>query len=123
MTDFDGMCQIKCGQCWSGGLEERAGFVKKLSAAVTARRMGRVEDEAALHDAVLPTRPGDDVGPAGRMLLAWRWLATRPAQDLLTEASVVGVLDALGLARDDETAADLADELTYLAATPALSER
>ncbi|WP_318012745.1 MULTISPECIES: DUF1403 family protein [unclassified Mesorhizobium] len=79
--------------------------------------MGRVEDETALHDAVLLTRPGDDVCPAGRMLLARRWLATRPAEDLLTKASLVGVLDVLGLARDDETAADLADELTHLAAT------
>ncbi|MER8716600.1 hypothetical protein [Mesorhizobium sp. M1295] len=30
------------------------------------------------------TRPGDEVGPAGRMLLAGRELAAHPAQDLLT---------------------------------------
>ena len=87
-----------------------------VAAAVTARQAGRVEDEAALRDAVLLTRPGDDVGPAGRMLVAWRRLATRPAEELLTEAGIAGMLDALGLGRDDETAAGLAVELRQLAA-------
>ncbi|MBZ9920364.1 MULTISPECIES: DUF1403 family protein [unclassified Mesorhizobium] len=107
---------IKCGHPWSGEIEKRAVFVKKLSAvAVTARQMGGVDDEAALRDAVLLTRPGDDVGPAGRIGLALAGNSARGGSS--DEASVVGVLDALGLARDDETAADLADELTHLAAT------
>ncbi|WP_411970895.1 DUF1403 family protein [Mesorhizobium sp. BR1-1-13] len=98
LTDFDGICQSNVVNVGQEDWKNEQVSSKKLSAAaVNARQMGRVEDEAALHDAVLPTRPGDDVGPAGRMLLAWRWLATRPAEDLLTEASVVGVLDALGL--------------------------
>ncbi|MER9618634.1 hypothetical protein [Mesorhizobium sp. M0207] len=33
------------------------------------------------------TRPGDEVGPAGRMLLAGRELAAHPAEDLLTGES------------------------------------
>jgi hypothetical protein len=99
---------------WAGAWRQRLALA---AAAVTARQAGRVEDEAALRDAVLLTRPGDDVGPAGRMLLAWRRLAAKPAEELLTEASIAGVLAALGLARNDETAADLADELRQLAAT------
>lgn len=99
---------------WAGAWRQRLALA---AAAVTTRQAGRVEDEAALRDSVLLTRPGDDVGPAGRMLLVWRRLAVRPAEELLTEGSIAGVLDALGLARDDETAADLAYELRQLAAT------
>lgn len=99
---------------WAGAWRHRLALA---AAAVTTRQAGRVEDKAALRDAVLLTRPGDDVGPAGRMLLAWRRLAARPAGELLTEGSIAGVFDALGLARDDEAVADLADELRQLAAT------
>lgn len=99
---------------WAGAWRQRLALG---AAAVTVRQAGRVEDEAALRDALLLTRPGDDVGPAGRMLLAWRRLAARPAEELLTEASIAGVLDALGLAADDEKANDLADEVRQIAAT------
>lgn len=34
----------------------------------TAKQARGVEDEAALRDVLLLTRPGDKVGPAGRML-------------------------------------------------------
>lgn len=99
---------------WDGAWRQRLAL---SAAAVTTRQAGRAEDEAALRDAVLLTRPGDDVGPAGRMVLAWRRLVAGPAQELLTEASIAGVLDAVDLARDDETANDLADELRRLATT------
>ncbi|WP_353024475.1 DUF1403 family protein [Mesorhizobium sp. M1403] len=99
---------------WAGAWRQRLALA---AAAVATRQAGRVEDEAGLRDAVLLTRPGDDVGPAGGMLLAWRWLATLPAEKLLTEASIAGVLEALGLARDDETTNDLTDELRQLAET------
>lgn len=99
---------------WAGAWRQRLALG---AAAVTTRQAGRVEDEAALRDAVLLTRPGDDVGPAGGMLLAWRRLAARSAEELLTEASIAGALEALGLARNDETANDLAEELRQLAAT------
>jgi hypothetical protein len=99
---------------WAGAWRQRLAL---SAAAMAAKHAGRVEDEAALRDAVLLTRPGDDVGPAGRMLLAWRRLAARPAEELLTEASLAGVLEALGLARDDETARDLADEFRQLGAS------
>lgn len=99
---------------WAGVWRQRLALA---AAAVTTRQAGRVEDQAALRDAVLLTRPGDDVGPAGRILLAWRQLAARPAEELLTEGSIAGVFDALGLTRDDEVVADLADELRQLAVT------
>lgn len=90
---------------------------RRLAAAITARQAGRFEDEAALRDAVLLTRPGDDVGPAGRMLLAWRRLAGTPAEKLLTEASIGAVLGDFGLARDDERVSELTVDLHQLAAS------
>lgn len=45
------------------------------SATAIARLQGRVEDEAALRDHLYLTRPGDDPGPAGKLLEAWRALA------------------------------------------------
>lgn len=88
------------------------------AAATTAKQAGRVEDENALRDAVLLTRPGDfsSVGPAGSMLIAWRRLAGMPAEKLLTEASIGAVLDDLGLRRDDDAVSDLADDLRQLSA-------
>ena len=70
---------------WAGAWRQRLALG---AAAVATRQAGRVEDEAALRDAVLLTRPGDDVGPAGHMLLAWRRLAARPAEELLTGPSI-----------------------------------
>ncbi|RUX08646.1 DUF1403 family protein [Mesorhizobium sp. M2A.F.Ca.ET.037.01.1.1] len=99
---------------WAGAWRQRLALA---AASVTARQAGRVEDEPALRDAVLLTRPGDDVGPAGKMLLAWRRLASSPSEELLTEATIAGVLEALGLARHDEMANELADELRQFATT------
>ncbi|MER8608508.1 DUF1403 family protein, partial [Mesorhizobium sp. M1233] len=94
------------------------------AAAVTARKAGRVEDEAALRDAVLFARPGDilsgstTLGPAGLLLVAWRRLAGRPAEDLLTKKTLTAVLEQLGFfARDDAAVSDLADALRRLATT------
>ncbi|MER9387788.1 DUF1403 family protein [Mesorhizobium sp. M0435] len=84
------------------------------AAAVTARQVGRVEDELALRDAVFLTRPGDDVGPAGSLLLAWRRLALLPAEHPLAGDGIAVVLDEFGLARDDEAASDLAGDLRQL---------
>ncbi|RUV66544.1 DUF1403 family protein [Mesorhizobium sp. M5C.F.Cr.IN.023.01.1.1] len=101
---------------WAGAWRQRLALG---CAAATVRQAGRVEDESALRDAVLLARPGDflSVGPAGRMLLAWRRLAGSPAEKLLTEASVTAVLDDLGLARGDEAVlGDLVEALRQLAA-------
>ncbi|MER9159185.1 DUF1403 family protein [Mesorhizobium sp. M0778] len=106
---------IRRQERWAGAWRQRLAL---SAAAVTAKQAGRVEDEAALRDAVLLTRPGVflSVGPAGSMLLAWRRLAGTPAAKLLTEASIGAVLDDLGLRRDDEKVSDLADDLRQLSA-------
>ena len=44
------------------------------NAASLARQAGRAEDEAALRDAFYLRRSGDDPGPAGKLLMAWRKL-------------------------------------------------
>ncbi len=93
---------------WAGALRLRLAL---SAAAVTARQAGRIEGENALRDAVLLTKPGDDVGPGGRMLLAWRRLATRPMEDLLTGKNLGAVLEEFGHATDGEAVGDLAGEL------------
>ncbi|RWI83879.1 MAG: DUF1403 family protein [Mesorhizobium sp.] len=100
---------------WAGAWRQRLALA---AAAVTAKRAGRTEDEAALRDAVLLTRSGDflSVGPAGLLLLAWRRLATRPTEDLLTGKNLAAVLEEFGHAPDDEAAGDLAGELRRLSA-------
>ncbi|MBZ9806134.1 DUF1403 family protein [Mesorhizobium sp. ES1-6] len=99
---------------WAGAWRQRLSLA---AAAVTARQTGRVEVEGALRDAVLLTRPGDflSVGPAGLLLLAWRRLATRPGDELLTEKNLAAVLEEFGYAPDDEVVSDLADDLRQLA--------
>lgn len=96
---------------WAGAWRQRLALV---AAAVTAKQAGRVEDEAALRDAVLLTKTGDDVGPAGLLLLAWRQLATRPPEDLLTRKNLAAMLEEFGHAPDDEAVGDLASELRRL---------
>ncbi|RVD47409.1 DUF1403 family protein, partial [Mesorhizobium sp. M7A.F.Ca.ET.027.03.2.1] len=77
---------------WAGAWRQRLAL---SAAAATAKQAGRVEDESALRDALLLARPGDfwSVGPAGLLLLAWRRLAARPAEELLTEKNLAAVLE------------------------------
>ena len=104
---------------WAGAWRQRLALT---AAAASAKQAGRVEDEAALRDAVLLTRPGDfspepaNPGPAGLMLLGCRRLAVRPAEDLLTEKNLAAVLEEFGYAPDGEAVGDLADELRQLGA-------
>lgn len=96
---------------WAGAWRQRLA----LSAAVAAaRQAGRLEDEAGLRDAVLFTRPGDETGPAGQLLLGWRRLAVRSAEDLLTEKNLAAVFEAFGHAPDEEVVSELVDELGQL---------
>lgn len=103
---------------WAGVWRQRLALA---AAAVTARQVGRVEDEGQLRDAVLLTRPGDflpakpaNPGPAGLLLLAWRRLALLPAEELLTAKSLGAVLEEFGHAADDQAVGDLAGELRRL---------
>lgn len=104
---------VRRQEWWAGAWRQRLAL---SAAAATAKQAGRVEDEAALRDAVLLTRPGDNVGPAGHLLLAWRRLASRPAEELLTEKNLAAVLQEFGYAPDEEVVSDLAEDLRQLAA-------
>lgn len=93
---------------WAGAWRQRLALA---AAVASAKRAGRAEDQAALRDALLLTRPGDDVGPAGRMLLAWRTLASRPVATLVSEAVLVRVAADLGSALDEAAAGQIGDEI------------
>jgi uncharacterized protein DUF1403 len=56
---------------WAGVWRQRMAL---SAAAASVRRAGRREDEAALRDGFHLSRSGDDPGPAGKILLAWREL-------------------------------------------------
>ena len=98
---------------WAGAWRQRLAL---SATATTAKQAGRIEDEAALRDTVLLTKAGDDVGPAGRMVLAWRRLVTRPSEDLLTRKNLGAVMEEFGHALPDQALGDLADELRQLGA-------
>jgi len=51
------------------------------AAAALVRQSGRTEEEAELRDHFYLTRPGDDFGPAGRVLQAFRFLGEPAARD------------------------------------------
>jgi hypothetical protein len=59
---------------WAGVWRQRLAL---QAAAASLRLIGRREDQSQLRDVQLLRRPGDDPGPAGRVLLAWRQLVTR----------------------------------------------
>jgi hypothetical protein len=49
----------------------------KCAASAAQNLLARREDEAALRDAVALARPGQELGPAGRVYCAFRALADR----------------------------------------------
>src|SRR5208337_725012 len=57
---------------WAGVWRHRLAL--KSATAVTANLLNRREDDAALRDAVALARPGQDLGPAGRVYAAFRTL-------------------------------------------------
>lgn len=102
---------VRGSPVWAGVWRQR--LVLKSAAAAT-RLLGRTEDEAALRDAYLFRAAGDDPGPAGKVLLAWRRLASRlPALD---EETVRPVAELLEL-RWDEALADALANAGDLAAS------
>ncbi len=58
---------------WAGVWRRRLAL--KSAAAVAQNLLNRREDEAALRDAIALARPGQDLGPAGRVYAAFRVLA------------------------------------------------
>ncbi|UXN67932.1 DUF1403 family protein (plasmid) [Devosia neptuniae] len=59
---------------WAGAWRQRLAL---QSAAAAVNLTGRHEDESALRDAHFLRGMGDDPGPAGHLLMAWRRLASR----------------------------------------------
>jgi len=106
---------VRTAPSWAGAWRQRLA----LSCAVAAMSVvGRAETEAALRDAWHLRQPGDDPGPAGTILAAWKRLAGRsPGVDLETLRSATG---QLGIRWSDELAM-LPDRIEGLtrAATPA----
>jgi hypothetical protein len=76
------------------------------AAAASARISRRGEDEAMLRDAFLLRHGGDDPGPAGRLLVAWRGLE-RSAP--LADDSVSHLAETLQLKMDDGLRAAIAE--------------
>jgi hypothetical protein len=104
---------------WAGAWRQRLAL---SAAAMTAKQAGRVEDEAALRDTFVLSGPGDSLsgsttlGPAGLLLLAWRRLAARSAEDLLKKKNLAAVLEEFGYAPDEPLVSGLADDLRQLGA-------
>jgi Protein of unknown function (DUF1403) len=90
------------------------------NAAALARHAGRSEDEAALRDVWYLRRAGDDPGPAGRLLQAWRRLAERNPLDkavrlaLRSKEWMIDLTNALDVPVND-TLEDLGDAAKTLA--------
>jgi hypothetical protein len=61
---------------WAGAWRRRLAL-KSVAAAAVQKLLSRREDEAALRDAVALTKPGQELGPAGRVYAAFRTLADR----------------------------------------------
>ena len=76
------------------------------AAAASARIVRRGEDEATLRDVFFLRHGGDDPGPAGRMLVAWRGL-DRSAP--LSDEAVCHAAETLQLKVDDVLRAAIAD--------------
>lgn len=81
---------VRSEPVWAGVWRQRLAL--KAAAAAT-RLLGRKEEEGALRDAHFFRATGDDPGPAGRLLLAWRRLAGRSTG--LDEAAVRPVAEHL----------------------------
>jgi hypothetical protein len=87
---------VRSAPVWAGCWRARQAL---KCAAVAVRLMGRNEDEAALRDALLLTAAGDDPGPAGRVLLAYKRVSTR--KPAFSSKEVAEPADLLGLSWDD----------------------
>lgn len=93
---------------WLGAWRHRLAL-KAASAAV--KLIGRREDESALRDAWLLRWPGDDPGPAGNVLLAWRRLAGRSSAPEAETLAAVAQLIGLGAAIDGDALVRLLEDL------------
>jgi len=93
--------------CWAGVWRRRLAL--KSAAAVAQNLLKRREDEAALRDAIALGKPGQDLGPAGRVYSAFRTLCG-PADPFRPERLAAVAAD-LQAPLDPEKAAELAAAL------------
>ncbi len=94
---------------WAGAWRRRLAL--KSAAAVAQNLLNRREDEAALRDAVALARPGQDLGPAGRVYAAFRALADRG--DPFRPKRLAAVAADLQAPLDSGKAAELAAALGH----------
>ncbi len=97
----------KSDPSWAGVWRRRLAL--KSAAAVAQNLLKRREDEAALRDAIALARPGQDLGPAGRVYAAFRMLAG--PGDPLRPARLAAVAADLQAAFDSGNAAQIAAAL------------
>ncbi|QOF74813.1 DUF1403 family protein (plasmid) [Aminobacter sp. SR38] len=106
LASLDGL--VRSEPVWAGSWRQR----QALKCAVAAVRLaGRSEEEAALRDAWYLRPAGGDPGPAGSILGAWRYLASRPPT--IDAGGLALVAEWLGLRPDDryEKLAETVEEL------------
>lgn len=103
---------VRSDPVWAGVWRQRSAL---KAATAAARLLGRREEEGALRDGHFFRAAGDDPGPAGNLLLAWRRLAGRSTT--VEEAAVWPVAEHLELAWDGTLSAVLANA-EDLAASP-----
>ncbi|MBP1860037.1 DUF1403 family protein [Rhizobium herbae] len=94
---------VRAAPEWIGVWRQRQALKCAVSAVQFA---GRGEDEAALRDAFVLRKPGDETGPAGAIYMAWSRLASCPASPAATidAKSLRAVADLLGLRWSGELA-------------------
>ncbi|MBC7284742.1 DUF1403 family protein [Hoeflea sp.] len=94
---------VRSQPAWAGCWRSRQAL---KCAAAAVRLIGRNEDEHALRDAFLLTAAGDDPGPAGKVVLAFKRLSAR--KHGFSSKHVAELAELLGLAWDEPIAASAA---------------
>ena len=96
---------------WAGAWRRRLAL--KSAAAVAQNLLNRREDEAALRDAIALAKPGQELGPAGRVYAAFRILAG--PGDPFRPKRLAAVAADLQARLDPQEAAELAAALGHAA--------
>lgn len=111
LTALDAL--VRAQPAWAGAWRQRQALA---AACACVKLLRRREDQAALRDAFHLRRPGEEPGPGGNVLLAWRRLARRSST--LDAAALEPIAALLGVAWVQELD-DLAATVAKLAGTGA----